>query len=35
VETWARDVAAEHGFTQPQHVVDEVGLCADCSRENV
>jgi Fur family ferric uptake transcriptional regulator len=32
VETWARDVAAEHGFTQPQHVVDVFGLCADCSR---
>jgi Fur family ferric uptake transcriptional regulator len=33
VETWARDVAAEHGFTQPQHVVDVFGYCAECSRE--
>ena len=33
VETWARDVAAEHGFTQPQHVVDVFGYCADCTRE--
>jgi Fur family ferric uptake transcriptional regulator len=31
VETWARDVAAEHGFTQPQHVVDVFGYCAACS----
>ena len=33
VETWARDVASEHGFTQPQHVVDVFGFCGDCSRE--
>ena len=32
VETWARDVASEHGFTQPQHVVDVFGYCAECSR---
>jgi Fur family ferric uptake transcriptional regulator len=32
VETWARDVAAEHGFTQPQHVVDVFGLCPECTR---
>src|SRR5690349_25171066 len=32
VETWARDVAAEHGFTQPQHVVDVFGYCAECTR---
>jgi len=31
VETWAREVAAEHGFTQPNHVVDVFGFCADCS----
>lgn len=31
VETWARDVAAEHGFTQPQHVVDVFGYCRACS----
>ncbi|CAN5176320.1 transcriptional repressor [soil metagenome] len=32
VEQWARTVAAQHGFTQPNHVVDVFGLCADCSR---
>lgn len=31
VEAWARSVAAEHGFTQPEHVVDVFGLCASCS----
>jgi Fur family ferric uptake transcriptional regulator len=31
VESWARAVAAEHGFTQPSHIVDVFGLCADCS----
>jgi len=31
VERWAREVAARHGFTQPQHVVDVFGLCAACS----
>ncbi|MGX5681715.1 Fur family transcriptional regulator [Schumannella luteola] len=32
VEEWARSVAASHGFTQPNHIVDVFGLCADCSR---
>jgi Fur family ferric uptake transcriptional regulator len=32
VERWARSVAAEHGFTQPEHVVDVFGLCPDCSK---
>jgi Fur family ferric uptake transcriptional regulator len=31
VETWARAVAAENGFTQAAHVVDVFGLCADCT----
>lgn len=31
VERWAKAVAAEHGFTQPEHVVDVFGLCPDCS----
>ncbi|WP_066522779.1 Fur family transcriptional regulator [Curtobacterium ammoniigenes] len=31
VEAWAADVAAAHGFTAPNHVVDVFGLCADCS----
>lgn len=32
VEEWARAVAAEHGFTQPNHIVDVFGLCANCSK---
>lgn len=32
VEEWAHKVAAEHGFTQPNHVVDVFGFCSDCSR---
>ena len=31
VEQWARTVATQHGFTQPNHVVDVFGLCADCT----
>ena len=31
VEQWARSVAAQHGFTQPNHVVDVFGLCSTCS----
>jgi len=32
VEQWAKAVAAEHGFTEPNHIVDVFGLCAKCSR---
>ncbi|MCU1425364.1 MAG: transcriptional repressor [Microbacteriaceae bacterium] len=32
VEQWAQSVATENGFTQPNHVVDVFGLCAECSR---
>jgi Fur family ferric uptake transcriptional regulator len=32
VESWAGRIAAENGFTQPNHVVDVFGLCADCTR---
>ena len=32
VEDWAQKVAAQHGFTQPNHIVDVFGLCADCSQ---
>jgi len=32
VETWAREVAAEHGYVQPRHVVDIFGTCPDCQR---
>ena len=31
VERWAQSVASQHGFTQPNHVVDVFGLCAVCS----
>ena len=31
VEEWARNVAAEHGFSEPSHVVDIFGLCASCT----
>jgi Fur family ferric uptake transcriptional regulator len=31
VERWAQNVAAQHGFTQANHVVDVFGLCAECS----
>jgi Fur family ferric uptake transcriptional regulator len=33
VEEWASVTAAAHGFTQPQHVVDIFGLCADCTQK--
>lgn len=31
VERWAAQVAAEHGFTEPEHVVDIFGCCAACA----
>ncbi len=31
VEQWAKAIAAEHGFTQPEHVVDVFGLCPACT----
>lgn len=30
VEAWAKQVAAEHGFTDPQHIVDIFGTCRPC-----
>ena len=32
VEEWAQKVAAQNGFTQPNHIVDVFGLCASCSQ---
>ena len=32
VETWAQQIAAQNGFTEPHHIVDVFGLCAECSR---
>jgi Fur family ferric uptake transcriptional regulator len=34
IEKWAQSVAAEHGFTSANHVVDVFGFCADCSAKN-
>ena len=33
VETWAQQVASQHGFTQPHHIVDVFGFCPACTRE--
>lgn len=33
VEQWARSTAAQHGFTEAEHVVDIFGLCAACTAE--
>lgn len=32
VEAWAHRIAATHGFTQAEHVVDIFGLCAACTK---
>lgn len=32
VEVWARSIAAKHGYTQPSHVLDVFGLCAECAQ---
>lgn len=31
VERWAGQVAAAHGFVEPEHVVDIFGLCGRCA----
>ena len=31
VEAWAKQVATEHGFTDPQHIVDIFGTCRSCT----
>ncbi len=31
VESWAKQVAAKHGFTQAEHIVDVFGLCPKCA----
>jgi Fur family ferric uptake transcriptional regulator len=30
VETWAAQVAAEHGFSDVSHTIEIFGTCADC-----
>lgn len=32
IEQWARDIATEHGFAEPEHVVDVFGLCPGCQK---
>jgi Fur family ferric uptake transcriptional regulator len=32
VETWAHEIAANHGFTQASHTIDIFGICPDCRR---
>ena len=34
VETWAEQVALEHGFTNPSHVIDIFGSCPDCQKRD-
>ena len=34
VAQWAKAVAAAHGYTAPEHVVDVFGLCPVCSGES-
>lgn len=31
VEQWAKSIAAEHGYTKPEHVVDVFGVCPACT----
>jgi Fur family ferric uptake transcriptional regulator len=31
VERWAEQTASEHGFTDVDHTIELLGLCADCS----
>jgi Fur family ferric uptake transcriptional regulator len=32
VERWVEQVAAEHGFSDPGHTVEVLGVCASCTR---
>ncbi|WP_249666174.1 Fur family transcriptional regulator [Nocardioides faecalis] len=34
VERWANAVAEEHGFSDVDHTVELVGLCAECARRS-
>jgi Fur family ferric uptake transcriptional regulator len=31
VESWAQEVAADHGFTDSSHTIEIWGLCPDCT----
>jgi Fur family ferric uptake transcriptional regulator len=30
VETWAKTIARQHGFSEPRHIVDIFGVCTAC-----
>ena len=30
LEAWSRQVAAEHGFREPEHFVEVYGICSSC-----
>ncbi len=32
IESWARQVAAEHGYSEPTHVLEVFGLCGNCTK---
>lgn len=31
LEQWSQQVAAEHGFSEPEHFVEVYGICSECS----
>src|SRR5690606_21486008 len=33
IEHWAHQVASEHGFSRPEHLIDIFALCGDCAAE--
>ena len=33
VESWADQVATEHGFSDPSHTIDIFGLCSPCQKK--
>src|SRR4029079_1703810 len=35
VETWAADVAREHGFSDVSHTIEIFGVCGSCAPENI
>ena len=35
VETWAADVAREHGFSDVSHTIEIFGVCGGCAPENL
>lgn len=35
LETWADEVAAEHGFTQTSHTIEIFGKCPNCAKSGL